>query len=363
MKKSIITAIAVFGLLSANCFAQDVHFSQFYESPLTMNPALCGMYNGDILAELNYKNQWGTVMGSGYGFNTFEAAFQIHNIAKKWSKAYLSPGLNVYSDKSGDAQIGETEVNLTLASGVHLDSKNNLALGLQAGFAQHSINTSNLQWPNQYSSSAVATGGWGGSGIGGDPIAGNSFSYADFSAGLAWNYSTSATNMTSNDHLRINAGIAAFHLNQPSMSYYGNYDPSMAGVKEYMRYVGHGLIEYGIPNTNVQLVPSIVYYLQGPAQETDFGIKVRYILKQDSKYTGNIKGMAFDIGGYYRLGDAFIPFVQLEMGSYAIGINYDVNVSSLDQATSGAGGIEISLRFINPNPFGSGSHSNTRSMF
>jgi len=38
--------------------AQDPSFSQFFASPLTLNPALTCKFNGDYRAESNYRNQW-----------------------------------------------------------------------------------------------------------------------------------------------------------------------------------------------------------------------------------------------------------------------------------------------------------------
>ena len=84
-------------------------------------------------------------------------------------------------------------------------------------------------------------------------------------------------------------GAAVFHVNQPEMSYYGQ---SENGTKLYMRYVAHGYVDYGIPNSNIALVPGFVLYEQGPAQEIDLGMKIRYALKQESKYTGISKGSA-----------------------------------------------------------------------
>lgn len=358
MKKQLLAAFAVLSLMAINAMAQDIHFSQFYESPLNMNPALCGMFKGDEYVGINYKNQWGSVMGSGYGFNTIAATAEMHNLVKKWNNSYLAPGLSFFNDKSGDAKIGITEVCLTLASGVFLDDKNTLAAGLQGGWSQHSISTSGLEWGTQYNPNI--SGGYDPS-MPADPTIGNSFSYVDFSGGVSWNYATGSTTMTSNNSFRINAGAAAYHLNQPKDSYYGN---SEAGTKLYMRWVGHAMVEYSIPNSNIGIVPAVVYYLQGPAQETDLGIKFRYILRQDSKYTGFVKGAALDIGAYYRMGDSFIPMVQLEFSSYSLGISYDANVSSLGKAAAGAGGFEISLRFLNPNPFSDKNQGGTtHSMF
>jgi type IX secretion system PorP/SprF family membrane protein len=332
--------------------AQDVHFSQFYESPLTLNPALCGVYNGQIMAEVNYRSQWASVAGTGAGFNTMAATVELHNIMKKWTKGYLSPGLSFYNDKSGDASIGITEINFSLASGIFLSEKSSLAGGLQAGWSQHSINLAGLSWDNQY-----INGQYDANASSGETSIGNSFSYADFSAGLSYSYGVGQTNMTSNDQFKANVGAAIFHVNQPEMSYYGQ---SEAGTKLYMRYVAHGYVDYGIANSNIGLVPCFVLYEQGPAQEIDLGLKIRYALKQESKYTGINKGSALDIGGYYRVGDAAILLTQIEWANYAFGFSYDFNTSALTPASSGRGGFELSLRFINPNPFLS---SGTRSMF
>ncbi len=352
MRKIALLFLVIIGLSCTSAIGQDVHFSQFYESPLTLNPALCGVFNGDIMAEVNYRSQWASVMGSGAGFNTMAATVELHNIAKKWSKGYLSPGLSFYNDKSGDASIGITEINLTVASGVYLSEKSSLAGGIQAGWSQHSINLSGLSWDNQY-----VNGAYDANAPTGETSMGNSFSYVDFSAGLAYTYGVGQTNMTSNDQFKANFGAAVYHVNEPNMSYYGQNGP---GTKLYMRYVGHGYVDYGLPNSNVSLIPALVYYMQGPATEFDMGMKIRYALKQESKYTGFNKGTAIDIGGYYRLGDAAIILTQIEFAGLALGFSYDFNVSPLTTASSGRGGFELSLRFINPNPFGG---SGSKSMF
>ena len=78
---------------------------------------------------------------------------------------------------------------------------------------------------------------------------------------------------------------------------------------------------------------------------------LRFMPKEGSKYTGIYKESAISFGTHYRVGDAIIPSVLFEIGSYAIGIGYDVNISQLRAATSSRGGMEFSIRYINPNPF------------
>ncbi len=46
---------------SASCIAQDIHFSQFFETPLLRNPALAGIFTGDIRAQGVFRDQWNSV--------------------------------------------------------------------------------------------------------------------------------------------------------------------------------------------------------------------------------------------------------------------------------------------------------------
>jgi hypothetical protein len=94
-----------------------------------------------------------------------------------------------------------------------------------------------------------------------------------------------------------------------------------------------------------------VVLLQGPAKEINMGLLARVMLRAASKYTGIYKESAISLGAYYRIGDAIIPSLLLEFGSFAIGMGYDVNISRLKAATQARGGMEISIRYINPNPF------------
>jgi hypothetical protein len=48
-------------LLFHFCEAQDFTFSQFFEQPLLRNPALAGVFKGDIRVSMAYRDQWGSI--------------------------------------------------------------------------------------------------------------------------------------------------------------------------------------------------------------------------------------------------------------------------------------------------------------
>jgi len=163
--------------------------------------------------------------------------------------------------------------------------------------------------------------------------------------GVSWDYGKNISSFSGNKQLRANAGFAVHHLNRPKLEFSSQID------KLHMNFVAHAGTYIGIQNTNIAVLPSVLYQRQGPAQELNGGLMMRYTVKEGSKYTGIFKEMAVLAGGYYRAGDAVIPSFGFEFSNFAIGISYDVNVSSLTTASSGRGGLEISLSYINPNPF------------
>lgn len=349
-------ALAAIGLMIGfSASSQDIHFSQLFENPLSLNPSLSGAFAGNFYAEANYKNQWNSVAQNGNGYTTMAATMEFHNILKKWGSGYLSPGFSVFQDESGDAHITQLEAAFTLASGVFINDNNCISAGLQAGWMQNSITLGGLQWDDQY-----INGVYNPNAPNNESYFGSSFTNADFAAGMSWHYGNGETNMSSNDALKASAGVAIFHINQPTMSYYNQGGP---GTSLYMKYTAFGNMEIGVPNTNLRVLPGFVFLSQGPASEIDAGAVLRYVLNPESKYTGNHKGTAIDLGIYYRVGDAAIAVAGFEWGNYALAASYDFNTSALTTASKGAGGFEISLKYTHLNPTIQPGTATTHSMF
>lgn len=339
-KYLILGAIGL--MMSTSAMGQDIHFSQLFENPLTLNPALGGAFNGSVYAGINYRNQWSSVAQNGNGYTTTAFTFELQNMLKNWGNGYVSPGLSIFEDQSGDAHLTQLEIAFNLASGIYLNDNNCISAGLQGGWDQNSIQLAGLEWDDQY-----INGAYNSSAPSYENYFGSSLSYADFSAGVAYHYGKGETNMSSNDALKFSAGAAVYHVNQPNISFY-NYPTSIAsGTQLYMRYTFYANMEIGVPNTNLQVMPALIYMQQGAAWEVDAGTKLRYVVNPESKYTGNHKGSAIDLGFYYRVNDAAIVLLGYEWGNFALGASYDFNTSALTTASHGEGGFEISLRYVN----------------
>lgn len=317
---------------------QDIHFSQFDNTPLIINPALTGMFKGDHRVLLNYKDQWRS-MGAPY--KTYAISYDMVLFRKKWEKSYLGGGFYVFNDKAGDSKFNTTQFNLSLSGIVPLNNHHKVSAGLQGGFAQRSVDYSNVTTDNQF-----VDGKHDPDQPVGETDNYNTSAFGDFTAGISWSYIKNEKYITANDQFKADAGIAVFHINKPRQEFY-----SFVTEKLYTKLVMHGSTYIGLKNTKITLLPSVLFIKQGPSIEVNFGGMVRYRMKEGSKYTGFIKESAVSFGGYYRAGDALIPAFMLEIANFAVGISYDINVSGLKVATAGNGGIEISLRYLNPNPF------------
>ena len=358
MKRKLLTKIVIvnitFYILHFTSFAQDIHFSQFYQTPLLLNPALTGNFNGDQRVIVNHKDQWKTMSSSSSSaYRTSFLSFDMGVMKKKWKSAYIGTGLTVYSDKAGDTQLGTTQANLSASAIVYVASNHILSLGLQGGFAQRSINNSKMQWGNQFNSN---TGGFDPS-LPGEANKIEPFTFGDFSTGLSWSYGSEASSLFANNEFKANAGVALFHVNKPAQKFntYEQVD------KMYSKLVAHAGMHIGIGKTNFAVQPSMFYMQQGPQKEINFGAFVRYQLRAESKYTGAFKETAVSIGGYSRAKDAVIPSILVEYSSFALGFSYDMNVlSDLKTVSNKKGGFEVSLKYVNPNPFRGGTTQSVR---
>jgi len=348
MKKFVILFI-LSGIVSF-AFPQDIHFSQFNNSPLTLNPASVGVFNGDIRAILNYKSQWKQVSEP---FKTYAFSFDAGLLKKKWQNGWIGLGVSVFNDQAGASKMSLTQGNLSVSSVLGIAEGHTLSVGIQAGMAQRKVDYSGLQWDSQYDGMHYDAG------ISpGENLATNSFSFQDYSTGLLWSFGKGEMYSTANDAVKANLGLAMFHVNKPVQDFLGTKD------KLYSKYVIHGMFFKGIKNTKTSLIPSAAVFMQGKSKEILAGLMVKYNLKEASKYTGTIKSSAVYLGGYYRFGDAIAICAQFEVDRYFVGISYDVNMSGLTTVSKGLGGLEIALRFITPNPaagnVAKSGHSNTK---
>ncbi|MFI5134942.1 MAG: PorP/SprF family type IX secretion system membrane protein [Chitinophagales bacterium] len=314
-------------LLSAISFSsrgQDIHYSQFYYSPLTFNPALSGSMDGTYRISAIYKNQWSSI-SSPFVYSTPSISADAKLFSGKFNNNYLGVGLLLLNDRSGDGNLRNFTAMLSLAYHQALDREGNyhLAVALQGGMVQKSIDFAKLNFADQFD------------GLGFNNITAENFkyyqiAYADFASGVLL-YGVP------NNHSRFQIGAAAFHLTTPNESFFESSTNQLD-----MRFVIHGSYAYRA-GKRVYLFPFAQYQIQNNDNEFLWGANFGYNTNESVRGIPQI----FYIGVFNRLRYDVIPTVGLMMKGVQAGLSYDVNISSdLNPATGGKGGFEVSLSYI-----------------
>lgn len=304
--------------------AQDISFSQFFISPLYLNPASAGDGETEYRFSSQYRNQWS---GLGFPYKTMQASGDFSLFKDDWKKGFPACGISFYSDQAGKSKMGITEIQLTGSYTIHLDEDQTLSSGLQVAYVQRSVDISNLKWDNQYNGMTYDPALSSGESAMAEP-----FSYVDLGAGFLWKYQAY-------DDLKYHIGIAGFHLNKPPQSFYNTESDRL-----HMRFVVNAGSEIKWKEKRMSILPKMLFIRQGGAMNLSAGGLVKYLVGLESRYTEAYTASAVSFGGLYRWADAFSLQAFFDYkNSFSLGLSYDINVSPFHAATNFMGGFEFSL--------------------
>lgn len=317
MIRRIILSCCI-GLFTLQSSAQDFHLTHYDAAKIYLNPAMTGMFDGYYRIHANYRNQWSAITRN---------PFQTAALAFDMPFNRFGAGIQIMNDRAGFGNFDVLQVNLSGAYDLQIDKNNihHVAFGMEAGVIQKSVDFGRLSWDNQYTT--VDGGSFDMSMPNGEINSSIERRYLlDISAGALYYYAKESS--------RINpfVGFSAFHLNQPTESFYG-YDNKLP-----IHYILHVGARVGI-NERLQLQPRFLYMWQTNAKEMVFGLQANIFLPNSDSYL--IVGPSFRSAK-----DAFIMEVGLKKGPFTYRMSYDVNTSTLKPATNNRGGIEFSVIFV-----------------
>lgn len=340
MKKFLPIIVLVVAMLKAS--AQDPHFSQFYMSPIYLNPAMTGAFDGNYRITGLFRGQWGSVLRSEqvpmFRTYTFSADFRTNKGFAKGDAFGL--GAMFVGDQAGESKFGYNCGGISLAYHKSLNQKNTnyLTLGFSSQIFQQTIDFSHLQFGSQWDGSAynslLPTNEF---------LVDNKFMYWDVNAGMMW-YMKIAKRTS------VYLGASAYHLNRPTISFLGDKN-----VKLNMKFVGHGGIRFPIKG-RFDLQPKFIVMSQGKSLELILATDFR-ILFEDRYPEGN----NFRFGAMFRMvgGDANAPWRDKRMVAESVilnagivwngielGVAYDINVSQLISGSKSQGGFEVGLAYV-----------------
>lgn len=332
MKKIIKSGSILIALLAVKLSsAQDIHFSQYTEAPVVINPALITTsYDTRVIA--NYRTQWGSVAKA---YQTYGLTFEQAIRHLKLKKNYVGFAINIYNDRAGDAKLNSLMPNIGINYITKASRYSKLSGGFQIGMVYRTIDVSDLRWDKQYDGYQ-----YNASLPNGEPSTPRSaITSFDMGAGVNFHYAKSERYISAQDGAKCDIGFSAFHYSIPKNSFIINNE------KLYTKYIFHANLDYGIKSAGIALVPSLIYMKQGPSTETTLGFLIKYIIEDQATYTNLKRASSLSFGVYYRLQDAVIPTLLYQHSKYAIGVAYDVNISQLTPASKLRGGLEVTLRY------------------
>lgn len=302
--------------------SQDINFSQFYELPLLRNPALAGIFAGDIRATAAFRSQWQSVT---VPYRTIGLGLEYKKALNQNSNDFITYGLQATNDIAGDSRLRRTQVFPVLNFHKSLDTEKDtyLSAGVMGGAVMQRFDPSQLKFDDQF-----VNGYYSASNPTKQVFTNTGFTYWDISAGL--NFSSVA-----GEDIRYYIGVGLFHITKPKVAFQKQYD-----VELNQKWVVNAGFSKPLSDVN-KLIVYADYFMQGGARQIQGGL----LLSHDFLGNDENQKIAFSGGLFYRLKDAIVPVLKLDYNKIGIGINYDVNISKLKTASQMRGSYEITLSY------------------
>jgi type IX secretion system PorP/SprF family membrane protein len=305
----------LFVVLSFIIRAQDPQFTQFYASPLYLNPAFTGL-TYEHRFSMNYRQQW---PGVKYGYSTAMAAYD-YNISD------LNSGIGgfVLYDKAGTSKLTTTQFGLNFAYRIKVNKYSELRMGVMLAMTQKRLDYSDLLFNDQLISGAS-------SGPSKDALSAGRANYLDMGCGALYN----STNYW--------IGASAKHINGPNPSLVDNTDalPVYISVHGGYRYI---ISAKGAGKTKIEefISASVHYKHEQKYDQFDIGA---YYFKSLINLGIWYRGLPFKhyAPGYpNRESIALLVGLEIPNRNFRVGYSYDITVSRL-AITNTQGAHEISI--------------------
>lgn len=306
-------------------FSQDIHLSQFNNTPLLRNPALAGIFTGSYRIQSAYRNQWRTV---AYPYKTnvlgLENKFSLPN-----GNDFLTLGCSAFYDQAGIQGLKTQQIFpvINFHKSLRQDKISFLSVGFMGGYVSRQFSSSNLTFDNQYTN-----GRFSASNPTGESFTGLNRKVLDMAIGISYNGQVG-------DYIVYYGGTSLWHFNSPSANF---LDKDVKLDEKIQANIGFK----SFPNEYMTLTIEGNYLQQGQYSETIVGGMIAYNLFSDySDESADEDHSAIGLGGFLRLNDAFIPYSFIRFKKIEIGVSYDVNISKLKTAAQGVGSIELSISY------------------
>ena len=300
--------------------AQDPHFSQYFSSPMTLNPALIGKDVADWRALATFRSQWwGSTEAAP--FYTTAASLEKNFSAGSTSKSTFGMGLSMVSDASNSGLLKNNYFTVGAAYNIALDAKGDelLGVGLEGTYANRLVDAGKFQFQSQFGSM-----GFQRSAPSGDPVNILTNRYWDVNVGVHYSKNYPANKWG------FRLGAAVFHTGTPQE---GVFSSTTYSINRRISLQG-GLVFH--LNNKDEVVISSISQTQG--ENSIFTLGGVYKARINDNTIESLH-----IGLWNRFRDALYPYIGLEGKNWLVGISYDVINSEIRNSYNSVQSMEFSL--------------------
>jgi type IX secretion system PorP/SprF family membrane protein len=281
--KKILSTLLVCVAMASVAEAQDPNFSQFFASPLTLNPALTGKFDGLFRVAGNYRNQWPTIPNA---YQTKTISLDFGMMKNRLSEIdQLGAGILAVTDRAGDGVLVTNYAGLSLAfhKGLDEDGFHQIGAGFQGTYVSKRLDVTKVLFADQLTP-------LGFTGVTSEIFSNKqvNVSYFDLNAGVLYNGSTNGYN-------NFYIGASMYHINRPKESFKGG--DYLLSARTTIQ--AGGKIPIGSYHA---LHIAANHSMQAKAHNTVVGGAFSYNVNNSDENPTN-----FYIGAWYRFNDAAIP--------------------------------------------------------
>lgn len=310
-------------MLSVESLAQDIHFSQYYNSPLNLNPAQAGMFREDTRLIANVRQQWAAVP---VDYLTFSGSLDKKLNFPKIKHSFFTSGAIFNYDRAGDSKMTLFQLAFNGSYVKKIGELNLISVGAQIGFRSRYFEDKSLTFDQQFDGFAFNPNAATGENF-------NNYSTLLLDFGVGINYRMQLKDKRSH----MDFGFGLFHPQEPKVNFLND------ASNLYSRKVYHVLTTFKIAK-KWDVLTHVGGQAQGPFNAFFLSHFYRVYLTQN-KYAHK----AFQFGATYRFAereDAIVATVEFHTARIRLGLSYDITLSQFKIANGGRGGPEVSVQYL-----------------
>lgn len=300
-----------------------MHFSQYYNAPLLLNPANTAlMPENDYRLGAQHRTQWAALPAP---FTTTSIYGDFQALRNQNETNWMGIGFAFFNDNVGDGKLNLFRSEFFLSYHIQIGASSMISAGTSASYNSRSVNFSKFTFPVQWDGYTFDKNNPNQEGKGLEKSSFNSVS-----AGV--NYA-----FFPNEAVYMKVGFSTANLNKPTETFF-------KGGNNTLDFRHTANIDVLLKSAdNVIINPSGYYSTQSGAHEILYGTLLLFNL---AKPMEQLAANQLIFGAFHRFGDAVIGVAGIQRNGVRLMASYDYTISSLPtNAGKGTGAFELSLSY------------------